>query len=122
MAKFQQRYPGIPVDCALVQESAYFGREFGAAAAIGLLFLLDAEDQSALIHRISGVLEPGGRFLFTAPVETGTWADVITGHQCRSLGRESYVTILAEAGFEVVGTYEDQGSNHYFEVEKIAAP
>jgi len=59
--------------------------------------------------------------LFTAPLETGTWADTTTGHECRSLGQERYESILNEAGFRVVATYEDEGRNNYYDAERVPA-
>jgi SAM-dependent methyltransferase len=119
LSEFRVRFPDIPVECARALESTYFGRKFGAVIAIGLIFLLQAQEQAALIHRASELIVAGGRFLFTAPLETGTWADTTTGHECRSLGRERYESILAEAGFRVVATYEDEGQNNYYEAERL---
>lgn len=122
LSVFHSRFPEAPVDCERVLDSRLFSRKFGAVIAVGLVFLLSTEDQEALIHRVSGVLESGGRFLFTAPVETGVWADITTGHECRSLGRERYEAILAAAGFGLIAEYEDEGRNHYYEAERIPAP
>ena len=38
MAEFKGRFPEIPVDCADALASDYFGQQFGAVIAIGLLF------------------------------------------------------------------------------------
>jgi cyclopropane fatty-acyl-phospholipid synthase-like methyltransferase len=121
LSEFKARFPDIPVECSDALESTYFGRQFGAVIAIGLLFLLNAKEQAALIRRVSELIDAGGRFLFTAPLETGKWADTTTGHECRSLGRERYESILAEAGFRVVATYEDEGRNNYYEAERVKA-
>ena len=85
------------------------------------MFLLKAEEQAALIHRASELILARGRFLFTAPLETGTWSDTMTGHECRSLGRERYESILTEARFRVVATYEDEGRNNYYDAEHVSA-
>jgi SAM-dependent methyltransferase len=122
LSEFRARFPTIPAECASALESTYFGRTFDAVVAIGLVFLLKAEEQAALIHRVSGVIVPGGRLLFTAPLEIHTWADMTTGHECRSLGRERYESALAEAGLRVVATYEDEGQNNYYEAERVPAP
>lgn len=115
---FRSRFPEVPTQCSLALESDYFGRKFGAAIAIGLIFLLDEPDQVALLHLISEILLPSGRFLFTAPIQIGTWRDATTGHECRSLGEAKYVQALSNAGFRVIGTHVDQGENNYYEVEK----
>lgn len=122
LSVFKTRFPEIPVDCARALESTFFAREFGAVISVGLLFLLNAEEQTKLIRRVAGHLPPGGRFLFSAPVETGTWSDVTTGQQCRSLGRERYGRVLAEAGFRLVATYRDEGRNNHYDAERTEAP
>lgn len=80
LSEFAARFPDIPVECAQALESNYFGRKFGAVISIGLIFHLNAEEQAAFIHRVSELVVAGGRFLFTAPQQTGTWADTTTGH------------------------------------------
>lgn len=119
VSEFKVRFPDIPVECAHALESDYFGRKFSAVISIGLIFLLSEEDQVVLIRRVSELLSLGGRFLFTAPVEIGIWADMNTGHKCRSLGRERYESILREAQFHVLETYVDEGRNNYYEVERV---
>ena len=120
LSAFRARFPGTPARCERVQDSDFFGRRFGAVIAIGLLFLLDAEDQVALIRRASGLLVPGGRFLFSAPIEVGTWTDLIAGQECRSLGREKYEATLAKAGFRMIGRYSDAGNNHHYDAERLS--
>jgi len=120
LERFRVRFPSIPTQCALALESDYFGRQFGAAVSIGLIFLLEASEQVALLHRVSEILLPGGGFLFTAPIETGTWQDTTTGHECRSLGRARYVETLENAGFCVVGTHVDEGKNNHYEAQKVS--
>ena len=122
MAKFESRFPNVQIQCANALHCDYFNRRFGAVIAIGLVFLLDSQQQSALFHRIASALEPGGRFLFTAPIETGTWADATTGHECGSLGRDAYENILGAAGFRIIASYEDEGRNHYYEASKTQPP
>jgi cyclopropane fatty-acyl-phospholipid synthase-like methyltransferase len=118
VAEFKARFPTIPVKCELAQTSDYFGRKFNAAIAVGLIFLLSEADQIKVINRISQILLPQGRFLFTAPIEIGTWQDINTGHQCQSLGREQYRKVLSQSSFEIISNYEDKGGNNYYEVEK----
>ncbi|WP_299412732.1 class I SAM-dependent methyltransferase [Acaryochloris sp. IP29b_bin.148] len=116
ISEFKLRFPEIPVECAHALESDYFGQNFNAVISIGLLFLLCENDQVRLIHRVSQLLLPGGRFLFTAPIEIGIWTDTNTGHKCRSLGRERYESILQEAQLHVLSTYVDEGQNNYYDV------
>lgn len=119
VAEFQSRFPGVPVQCGRAEESDYFGRKFGAVISIGLLFLLNEDEQLALIRRVAGILVPGGRFLFTAPLQTGAWTDMMTGLECRSPGREVYAGALQESALQLVGQYEDEGKNNYYDAERV---
>ena len=119
LATFAQRFPEIPVQCAKVQESDFFGRRFDAALAVGLIFLLPEAEQVALLARVAQCLEPGGRFLFMAPVEQGAWLDLNTGMGCRSLGQAAYEGHLSDAGFRVVATFVDKGGNHYYDAQRV---
>ncbi len=121
LGKFRQRFPRIPTRCEAVQRSSFFGRTFDAVIAIGLLFLLSEADQMALIRRVATVLRSGGRFLFTAPVETGTWTDIITGRKSCSLGGERYEQALRDAGFALVATCIDEGRNNHYEAARVIA-
>ena len=117
--KFQSRFPDIPAKCESIQDSDFFGKKFDAALAVGFLFLLPEHEQAIAIKRVSDILLPGGKFLFTAPVETGSWQDMNTGIDCISLGYDKYTEILQDSGFLIKSTFEDQGKNNYFEVEKF---
>lgn len=114
---FQGRFPDIPIECAKVQESVFFHRTFDAALAIGLLFLLPEEDQLSLIKKVARILNPGGRFLFTAPIEIGSWTDLNTGITCQSLGQARYEACLHASGFKVISTLSDKGDNNYYDTE-----
>lgn len=120
LRQFRLRFPMVPTQCASALESNYFGRTFEAVISIGLIFLLREDEQLALLHRVSEILEPRGRFLFTAPVETGAWQDVTTGLACWSLGRNAYTRALQHLGFRVIRTHIDEGENNYYEAEKIS--
>ncbi|MEM8982138.1 MAG: class I SAM-dependent methyltransferase [Pseudomonadota bacterium] len=115
VAEFASRFPDVPVRCQRVQDGDWYDRSFAAVICIGLIFLLEEADQLALIERVAAVLEPGGRFLFTAPVELGTWDDILTGHPCRSLGVDRYRAALESAGFEVIDTLVDSGGNNHYD-------
>lgn len=119
LAEFQSRFPNIPIQCARVQESDFFGRNFDGVIAIGLLFLLSESDQIDLIARVAEILVPNGRFLFMAPIQVGIWKDLSTGVECSSLGQERYGELLRNAGFRVLATYTDKGENNYYDAEKI---
>lgn len=118
VAEFRRRFPDANVACKTVEESDFFGRSFDAAIAVGLMFLLSPEAQRDLIPRVSASLNPGARFLFTAPKERATWADMLTGRESLSLGEHAYKTILSQAGFDLVGEYVDEGENHYYDAAK----
>lgn len=115
---FNNRFPYVPTQCSTVLESDFFLREFDAAISIGLIFLLREEDQIKMLRRISKILRPGASFLFTAPIEKGTWIDFNTSHSCISLGQDSYESALAQSGFRVMKLYEDNGNNNYYETQK----
>lgn len=119
LVEFQSRFPSIQVQCARVQESDFFGRNYDGAIAIGLLFLLPESDQIDLISRVASILVPKGRFLFMAPIQVGTWNDLNTGLECLSLGQERYGELLMNSGFRVVATYTDKGENNYYDAEKL---
>ena len=119
LRQFRLRFPTIPTQCASALNSTYFGRTFEAVISIGLVAFLHEDEQLALLARVSELLEPGGRFLFTAPIEMGTWRDVTTGLDCWSLGRIGYTRALERLGFRVIRTHVDEGENNYYDAEKI---
>ena len=119
---FRRNLPDTPVVCEAVQDSRCFDRMFDGVLAWGLMFLLCREDQLRLIHRISEILVPGGRFLFTAVAKPCVWNDAMTGLESRSLGAEEYRRELAVVGLSVVGEYEDAGENHYFATVRLTGP
>ncbi len=64
---FQARFPAAAAECSTVETSDFFGPQFYAIEAWGLLFLLPASTQRELIGKMGKALESGGRLLFTAP-------------------------------------------------------
>jgi len=114
VADFRQRLPEVMVACEAVETSAFFGRTFDGAVAIGLIFLMSAAQQREAIRRIAAALNPGARFLFTSPREPCRWSDSLTGRPSLSLGRDEYASILADVGLSLVGEYSDEGDNHYY--------
>jgi SAM-dependent methyltransferase len=115
---FRRNLPNTPVACEAVQDSRFFERAFDGVLAWGLIFLLSADDQRRLIQRIAGILEPGGRLLFTSPAEPIVWSDAMTELESRSLGAEEYRRHLSAVGLAVMSEYEDEGQNHYFDAFK----
>lgn len=114
-AAFQCRFPHAHVACEAVEDSRFFGRTFDGVIAIGLLFLLPREVQRHLIGKVAQTLNPGGRFLFTSPVQVCTWIDKLTGRQAQSLGVEAYRAALADSGFAMASERLDEGDNHYYD-------
>ena len=118
VAAFKRNLPGTPIVCECVLESRFFDRTFDAVLAIGLMFLLKAEDQHHLIQRFAEILTPGGRLLFTATAKPAMWHDAMTGLESTSLGAEQYRKRLGGVGISVATEYEDEGENHYFDAFK----
>ena len=119
LSKFEERFPNVTTQCEKVQNGRLFDRSFDAVISVGLLFLLDEPDQALFIERVAKILRPNGRLLFTAPLEIGTWKDSVTGHECLSLGHETYEAQLEKFGFVVVDTYIDVGQNNYYEAIRL---
>ncbi len=115
VAAFRDRFPSAEVACEAAETSALFRRSFDGAVAIGLLFLLPADDQRQVIDRVARALEPGGRFLFSAPRQACTWNDMLTGRSSLSLGEDEYRHALERAGMQLAGHYVDEGENYYFD-------
>jgi len=105
---------GVPVTEVLIDRGlAVYG-----VVAWGLVFLLSAASQRELIGRISDALKPGGRLLFTSPAGEVAWNDLLTGQSSLSLGAAEYQRELSSVGLTVLGQYDDEGMNHYFDVIK----
>jgi SAM-dependent methyltransferase len=120
VAAFRARFPGVPVDCAAVENSDFFARTFDGVVAWGLFFLLDEEVQRKLIKKVAGVLQSGGRLLFTAPKEGGFFPpDIMTGRPQFSLGYQEYEKALQAEGMLLIGTHRDVGENHYYYAQKV---
>lgn len=115
---FRRRFPDAHVACEPVEESSFFDRTFDGILAVGLIFLLHPEGQRELIRKVARALNPGGRFLFTSPVQACTWTDVLTGLPSQSLGAEKYEAALTDAGLVLVGEHRDEGDNHYYDARR----
>jgi len=113
-AAYRERFPGSTVICEAAEESKLFGRKFDAAVAIGLLFLLPTQSQKAVIARVGKALNPGGRFLFTAPYQQCEWDDLMTGEKSVPLGIEAYRQALEVSAMCLHECFTDEGENHYY--------
>lgn len=113
LAAFRRALPGAEAACEAVEDSRCFDRNFDAAVAIGLLFLLPEAAQAALIARVGRLLHPGGRFLFSAPRIAATWRDRLTGRMSRSLGEGGYRALMTAAGLHPIAFITDRGGNDY---------
>ena len=122
VAAFRERFPGVPIEQNTVEASGFFDRTFDGVLAWGLLFLLDAAAQALVIEKVARALNPGGRFLFTAPGEPFEWLDAMTGRPSRSLGAQSYERLLRDAGLAWVAEAQDEGGNDYYFVERREPP
>lgn len=118
VAAFRERFPGVPVEQNTAEASRFFDRTFDGVLAWGLLFLLKPAAQALVIGKVAGALNPGGRFLFTAPKEPLEWLDAMTDRPSQSLEAQTYERLLREAGLTWVAGAEDEGGNHYYFVEK----
>ncbi len=118
IAAFRKRFPNSPAECSAVENSEYFRRTFDGIVACGLMFLLPADVQSMVIHKIARALNPSGKFLFTSPKEAVKWSDALTDRESISLGTEMYQQIVHAAGLVLVGEGVDEGDNHYYFISK----
>jgi 2-polyprenyl-3-methyl-5-hydroxy-6-metoxy-1,4-benzoquinol methylase len=118
IAAFRKRFPNAPAECSAVENSELFRRTFDGVVAWGLMFLLPADLQSIVIHKVARALNPGGTFLFTSPKESVTWRDALTNHESISLGAEQYQHILRTEGLVLVAEQTGEGYNHYYSVSK----
>jgi len=109
----------VPIEQTTVEASELFHRTFDGVLAWGLVFLLEPVAQALVIEKVARALNPGGRFLFTAPKEPLEWLDGMTGHPSQSLGAQTYERLLRDAGLRRVADAQDEGENHYYVVEKV---
>ena len=118
IAAFRGRFPAAQAECAAVEESTFFSRQFDGTVAVGLMFLLPLEVQVLVIRKVAKALNPGGKFLFTSPKECCTWKDLQTGRESVSPGAETYYQILRAEGLVLDGEEVDGGNNHYYLASK----
>jgi 2-polyprenyl-3-methyl-5-hydroxy-6-metoxy-1,4-benzoquinol methylase len=121
VSKFRENFPDSPVECSAIEDSRFFNRTFDAVIAWGVIFILPVESQRILIEKVARVLNPDGKFLFTATKEPLSWADNLTELPSVSLGHEVYEQELAACGLALTGNDEDEGGNYYYFATKTLA-
>lgn len=120
MAKaFHQNFPTMPIACEAIEESLFFDRKFDGIISWGLIFLISEEAQEMLIKKAATALKTGGKLLFTTPYRATVWNDAMTGLSSRSLGAEKYKELISSSGLSLIGEFEDEGENYYFDAIKI---
>lgn len=60
VADFRSHFPDVPVALEAVERSRFFDRTFDGIISVGLMFLLPAASQRALIPKMAAALNPGG--------------------------------------------------------------
>lgn len=115
ISAYRRNLPDMPAACEPAQESPFFDRTFVGVVSIGLVFLLDEGDQRQLLTNVANVLEPGGRFLFSAPREVCRWKDTLTERASMSLGADAYAAHLTSVGLRLDDCRSDEGGNNYYE-------
>ena len=118
ISAYRLSLPGMPAVCEPAQDSSFFDRTFVGVISIGLIFLLGGGDQRKLLTSVANVLEPGGRFLFSAPREVCRWNDTLTGRASMSLGADAYAAHLTSVGLRLDDCRSDEGGNNYYEAVK----
>lgn len=118
IAAFRARFPNTHTECAAVEESDFFSRQFDGVVSVGLMFLLPLDVQTRVIGKVARALNPGGKFLFTSPKECCTWKDLQTGRESISPGAEAYHQILRAERLVLDGEQVDGGNNHYYLASK----
>ena len=116
---FRRNFPNAHIACESVEESSFFNRQFDNIIAWGLMFLLSDEAQVMLIQKAAKALYRGGKLLFTSPSKKIEWMDAMTEQPSRSLGAEKYKELLSLSGLFLIGEFEDEGENHYYNAMKV---
>ena len=107
--------PQVAVRCERAEAAAFRSSELSGIVMIGVLFLLEAAAQRALLAGLGDALGADGRLLFSAPWQAGAWTDVLTGRPSRSLGATAYEAAFSTVGLSLTGRHLDEGGSHYFE-------
>src|SRR5262249_32638093 len=114
----RDQFPNATVECSAVEDSNFFHRTFDGIVAVGLIFLLPPDVQSAVIQKAAKSLTSDGKFLFTSPKEVVTWRDSLTVRESSWLGAARYPKTRRAAGLFLVGELPDEGASHYYLASK----
>jgi SAM-dependent methyltransferase len=114
VADFKQNFPDVPVACESVERSSFFNRTFDGIISVGMMFLLSEKIQRALIPKMAAALNPGGKLIFTSPLDKIEWKDAMTEQLSRSLGAGQYRRLMLASGLSIGEEFDDEGGNHYF--------
>lgn len=120
VAQFRANCPGVPAQCARLQDSDFFDTSFDAIIAWGVLFHLTPDDRALAIARIAAALNPGGRFLFTAQQDRIDDYSTMNGLRVPyiSLGAAEYTRLLREHGLTLLDEHFDAWENYVYIAEK----
>ncbi|MFZ2241021.1 MAG: class I SAM-dependent methyltransferase [Gordonia amarae] len=118
--EFERNLPGMPVRCEAAQDGDYFDRQFDGAVCIGMLFLLEPDNQVEALRRLAAAILPGGRLLLSAPAQPCEWRDAQTGRMSQSLGHAAYVEHLLSLDMRLTALMIDEGGNEYIDAVKNA--
>ncbi|MHA7628963.1 class I SAM-dependent DNA methyltransferase [Corallococcus sp. M7] len=121
LARFQAKFPHVPVRCASIQSCELQERAFDAAIAWGVLFHLRHEEQALAIANIARALKPGAAFLFTSGDAHGSIDGApMDGVPFRyhSYSVDGYRDLLRAHGLSLEETHTDPGGNVYYLARK----
>jgi cyclopropane fatty-acyl-phospholipid synthase-like methyltransferase len=119
--QFVRNLPGVPAECSDLLKSELFGRDFDAVIAYGLMFHFPSNKQEAVIAKVSGRLNDGGKFLFNSGTEDGETVSVMDGVEVPhwSLSSGQYAQALRKNGLVLLSDYTDeQAGTHIYVAQK----
>lgn len=120
-AELRRRFPEVGISISSIFDSRLAKPEtYTAIITIGVIFLMTPENQIRLINLVARSLIKDGEWLFSAPLETGSWQDELTALTSMSLGERCYRSKLMEAGFSSVELITDEGGNNHYLAKKYS--
>lgn len=121
VARFRERFPGVTVQCARIQDVDVAAGAYEGVLAWGVLFHLSAEDQARAIALAAHALAPGGKLLFTSGDVEGVAESDMDGVLFRyvSLGAATYEALLALHGLRLIESHADAWDNYVYVAQKL---